>query len=462
LKREEDTHRQILNDGSKIAVIGGGPAGSFFSFFLFDIAKRVGLDIHVDIYESRNFSTSGPPGCNMCGGIISESLVQTLASEGIILPSSVVQKGIESYVLHTNEGSVHIRTPTNEKRIGAVFRGKGPKGMMDSEIESFDGYLLGLACEKGAKLIKGRVEKVSYNRGFPEIQAKGTPPRVYDLLGVATGVNSSTLKLFENLNRGYSPPVTIPTYIFEYLLGREIIEKQLGSSMHTFLLDLQGFEFAAVIPKGEYVTACLLGTDLDAEGVESFFSRREVKACFPPEWDWKSHVCHCRPKMNIKGSPKTYLDRIVFIGDSGISRLYKDGIGAAYRSAKAAVSCVVFKGLGEEDFAEKFGPSTRKMEADNRRGKLIFSLVGIMKRIPLIRRAILSMASKEQKAPDKPQRLSLILWDLFTGSTSYKEIFFRLFHPIFLAGFFWNTVSSLRPKQGKIDEKDIESEKRSG
>ncbi|GAH13271.1 unnamed protein product, partial [marine sediment metagenome] len=62
-----------LVDGSRVGVIGGGPAGSFTSIFLLDMAMRLGIDIGVDIYEPRNFTKSGPAGCNMCGGIISES-----------------------------------------------------------------------------------------------------------------------------------------------------------------------------------------------------------------------------------------------------------------------------------------------------------------------------------------------------------------------------------------------------
>ena len=57
-----------LDDGSQIAVMGGGPAGSFFSYFLLDMAERVGIDVQVDIYEPKDFSRPGPPGCNHCGG----------------------------------------------------------------------------------------------------------------------------------------------------------------------------------------------------------------------------------------------------------------------------------------------------------------------------------------------------------------------------------------------------------
>jgi flavin-dependent dehydrogenase len=115
-----------LEDGSRVAVMGSGPAGSFVSYFMLEMAFRAGLEIDVDIFEPRDFSRTAPHGCNMCGGIISETLVQNLAAEGINLPSSVVQRGIDSYMLHMDVGSVRIETPLHEKRIGAVYRGSGP------------------------------------------------------------------------------------------------------------------------------------------------------------------------------------------------------------------------------------------------------------------------------------------------------------------------------------------------
>ena len=42
-----------LNDGSSIAVVGGGPAGSFFTYFALDFAKRLDLDIAIDVYEAK-------------------------------------------------------------------------------------------------------------------------------------------------------------------------------------------------------------------------------------------------------------------------------------------------------------------------------------------------------------------------------------------------------------------------
>ncbi len=57
----------LLEDGARIAVIGGGPAGSFFSYFVLKFAKALGMDISVDIYESKNFNCAGPRGVTIVG-----------------------------------------------------------------------------------------------------------------------------------------------------------------------------------------------------------------------------------------------------------------------------------------------------------------------------------------------------------------------------------------------------------
>ncbi|HRJ40562.1 MAG: hypothetical protein KJZ86_06510 [Caldilineaceae bacterium] len=130
-----------LHDGARVAVIGGGPAGAFFAYFALDMAARAGRRISVDIYEPRNFFQPGPVGCNMCAGIVSESLVQMLAAEGINLPSTVVQRGIDSYVLHMDAGSTRIDTPLLEKRIGAVYRGAGPRDLKEADWRGLDGAI---------------------------------------------------------------------------------------------------------------------------------------------------------------------------------------------------------------------------------------------------------------------------------------------------------------------------------
>ena len=173
------------------------------------MAERVGLDISVDIYEPRDFLNPGPAGCNMCAGIVSETLVQMLAAEGIILPGTVVQRGIDSYTLHMDVGSVRINTPLNEKRIAAVYRGAGPRDLKEFKYVGLDNHLLNLALERGAALINERVTKVTLVDGYPLVTTRTSEGQTYDLVTVTTGVNSPALKMFENLDIGLKRPIHI-------------------------------------------------------------------------------------------------------------------------------------------------------------------------------------------------------------------------------------------------------------
>lgn len=436
-----------LEEGSRVAIIGGGPAGSFFSHFLLDMAGHVGMSIGVDVYEPRDFSRPAPIGCNMCGGIVSEVLVQNLATEGINLPETVIQRGIDSYVLHMDVGKVRIETPLQEMRIGAVYRGPGPRDIKKRKWGSFDHHLQKLTVHRGARLIPDRVVDVAWVDGHPEITTKQGARQTYDLLVVAVGVNSPTLKLFENLDLGYERPVTTKTLIREYYLGEDVINRSLGSSMHVFLLNLPHLEFAAMIPKGDYVTMCLLGEEIDKELIEAFVRSPEVKACMPPEWHADQRSCQCQPRINIQGVRKPYADRLIFIGDSGVTRLYKDGIGAAYRTAKAAARTAIFEGISEEALGRHYLQACRRLGKDNRIGKLVFAFSGRAQKSQIARRAILRMTELEQTRKGYRPRMSGVLWDMFSGSAPYADILRRSLHPMFLGHLLWCVLASVWPSR---------------
>lgn len=435
-----------LGDGSRVAVMGGGPAGSLFSYFLLEMADRDGLSLHLDIYEPRDFSMVGPRGCNMCAGIISESLIQMLAVEGINLPPTVVQRGTDSYVLHNKVGSVRLNTPFMEKRVATVFRGTGPLQVTADGQSSFDAFLLEQAVQKGANRLQNRVVGVNWaDDGRVLLKIQGEPAQSYDFLAVATGVNSSALKLFEKMDLEFQPPGVSQTYLREYFLGKEMVERLFGHTIHFFMLDLKGLDFAAVIPKGECVTICLLGKDLDQGVFESFLNTPQVKSCLPPGWQAEDYICHCCPRINIMGATHPFGDRIVFLGDTAVSRLYKDGIGAAYRAAKAASAAATFDGISEQALERSYGRYSKEMERDNAIGKRIFAVVGVMKSWRFTSRAVLEMISNEQSRETGQQRMSAIMWDMLTGSAPYSSIALRIFHPAFWSRFVWHVgVSALR------------------
>ena len=454
---EKQHERLVLEDGTKVAVVGGGPAGSMFSYFLIRMSELVGVDIDLTIFEPRFFTHGGPAGCNHCGGIVSESLVQLLATEGINLPEHVVQRGIDSYMLHMDVGDVRIDTPLQEKRIAAVYRGHGPRESVPIDFIGFDKYLQELAEESGARIVHDMVTGLDWMFGKPRLSFAAQNPATFDLVVVASGINSRILGLVTDEKSQYRRPAAMKTFICGYHLGRERIAEHLGTSMHVFLLDLPRLEFAAMIPKGDFVTLCLLGHDIDSDLVESFLASPEVKACFPDGFA-PSNVCHCFPRINVKGARQPFADRLLFIGDSGVSRLYKDGIGAAYRTSKAAAGAVAFHGFSKEALRSHYWPACRAINFDNALGKFIFGFSHLIQKTRFSRRGVLRMTAREQASSTSPRIMSSVLWDLFTGSAPYREVLLRTMRPTFLAGLVSNLVvgnlpGGLKlPSNGKANE----------
>jgi flavin-dependent dehydrogenase len=438
-----------LTDGSRVGVVGGGPAGSFFSFFLLSMAKSIGLDVAVDVYEPRLFTHRGPAGCNHCGGIVSESLVQMLAAEGINLPPTVVQQGIESYVLHTDQGDVRIQSPRNEKRIAAVYRGNGPRESEPIDVAGFDRHLLELTSSSGASIVRKLARSIGWNDGRPRITSPDGTSRDYDLLVLAVGVNSQAHTLFAESAPQFNPPQTQRTFICEFRLGADVIAEAFGPSMHVFLLDIPRLGFAAIVPKGEFVTLCLLGDELDDELVERFLSAPELARCFPGG-AVPPMACHCYPRINVDAAVCPFADRMVWIGDCGVARLYKDGIGSAYRTSKAAARTAVFHGVSASDFRRHFWPACRSLDVDNTIAKVVFGVTHLIQRSSLLRRGVVRMTAREQARPGSARRMSSVLWDTFTGSAPYRDILLRALHPGFPLALAWNVIASAASFGGRL------------
>jgi len=362
-----------LENGANIAIVGGGPSGSFFTIFAQKIAGMIGKKVHVTIFEGKDFTREGPSGCNRCGGVISELLLQTLALEGINFPETIVQRGIDSYRLYTSDGDVSIGTPSHEKTIATVYRGGGPKGTFSSQKQSFDQFLLFLAMNEGALLKPVRIEKIIYGGRRPIVVTRDKEEQEFDLVVGAVGVKSKTTDLFETMNFGYRKPETVTAAISELEMSSAIITEYFGSAIKLFLLPVKDIRFAAMIPKGTYVTVCLLGKNMNSHSVDQFIGHPLVKSVLPPEEKF-SIACRCLPKMNIQAPENPFADRIVICGDAGSTRLFKDGLGAAYITGKAAAKAAILQGVGEEDFRQRYYPVYRSLMHDNVFGSILFTV----------------------------------------------------------------------------------------
>ncbi|UCE93277.1 MAG: cyclic nucleotide-binding domain-containing protein [Flavobacteriaceae bacterium] len=441
--KHQSINKIELEDGSNIAVIGGGPAGSFFTYYALGFAQRLGIQITIDVYEAKNFGKIGAGGCNHCGGIISESLVQKLSVDGILIPKQVIQKSINSYTLHIEHGKAIIQTPSQEHRIVSVFRGCGPKGCTGQPGRSFDNYLLGLCEKKGANIIRKRVSGLE--RGENGVLVKlEKDTKEYDFVVGGVGLGKKSLNMFKEICPEFEPPKMTRAYIGEISMKKEDISSHFGSSMHVFLLDVPKVTFGALIPKENFVTLVLLGNDINEEVVHRFLDEEKVKTLFPDSMVLKySLLCKCFPFINIKEAMSPYSDRVVLIGDSASSKLYKNGIGAAYITGRAAAKAAVFEGIDKRSLESVYAPVCKDLDRDNRVGKFIFFITRMIQKNSLLKKGLLRTVIKEQNSDRSKFHMSLALWDVFTGSEGYRNIFKRFLSLSLFFAYIRNIFSSV-------------------
>ena len=150
------------------------------------------------------------------------------------------------------------------------------------------------------------------------------------------------------------------------------------------------------------------------------------------------------------GAAQPFADRFVFVGDCGVTRFFKDGVGSAYRAAKAAAVTAVFQGISADDFRRHYWPVCRALSVDNTIAKLIFSVIGLIQKMRFSRRAVVRLVNEEQQKKDGQRHLSMVMWDMYTGSSPYREILLRTLHPGFWVPFLWELAVSLT-----IDRKPV-------
>ena len=319
-----------LRDGNQVCIIGGGPAGSMAALHLLAMSQEQGISLKVLIFEPRVFTRPGPIGCNHCAGILSSRLQRGLLTLGLSLPDQVIQAQIQAYALHLGGEVLRVEQPDPDKRILSVFRGAGPRHLLDSPTASLDGYLLSQACARGARNIPHRVRQVT-NDHHPVVK---TTPQDFaaDLIVLASGVNSRSPL---DLAFGYSPPQTD-------IMAQDEIPLPTGwpnSEVSVYFQQPHGLIFGALTPKSEYLNVSLLGKGMTADAIFDFFNVQGLTTEFPSP---PVSLCGCNPRIVINKAKRYYGDRWVAVGDAAATRLYKDGIGSAFLTSKAAMQAALF------------------------------------------------------------------------------------------------------------------------
>ncbi len=447
-------NNMLLKNGSKIAIIGGGPGGSFFAHFASRYAKEAGIDVSIKIYDRKSFCQRGPRGCNMCAGVISEKLFNGLEEEGINIADFCVQRKIEGYCFQTQDESVvlHHPVPGHIPKIVTVFRGNGPLQSGHEGNVSFDDYLLNHVKEQGVEIITDVV------KDFELPDRKGDPVKVIcgagnsktefeaDLVVGAFGVNTGMMDKVGNMGFGYKPPRTVRTCQCEIILSSEYIEETFGNNVFVFALGKSELKFASITPKADYVTVNLVGRkDLTRNNLIDFLDHPAVKKLMPAKWRIPNSFCMCISKIPITYAKHPYTDRVVVLGDASISRSYKSGIESAFNMAKMSAYTAFKNGVSARSFMKGyFKPAKRLLARDNFYGIVMLKINDyISSNRQLANRQVKLVKSTADRKT--ASQINEILWNMLTGNVPYKEIFVKaislrlisktlLFNPLSLIG----------------------------
>jgi flavin-dependent dehydrogenase len=424
-----------IQDGATIAVIGAGPAGSFFSILALKEARARGIRISPVIFDGKDFLKEGPQGCNMCAGVISRDLLRELENIGLSIPRDRVQRLIDSYIFHTIEGSHTVVSPAGKGPLPVIFRGNGPRFFQGGGNVSFDDYLLDQALLAGATIEPSYVKTIDFQggtNGRPVIQWDGgslTP----DLVVVASGVSSQFAEKLSSCGIEYLPPRRVRAFQAELDLGDADLEKRLGNSIHVFSIGIEGTRFAAIIPKSRFATVSLVGNhDLDKRHFEAFLASPIVKQLFPPDWRLPARYCFCRPSLPITGGKGFFGNRLLIVGDASMSRYYKNGIDSAFRTARYAAAAVFGHGVSSDKLKRFYGaPVQKEFGLENLFARILFKLNDIVSPRRFWVNAHMHYACNRPEGKTA-KTIYYLTWNLFTGQVSYRDILKTSLSPRFV------------------------------
>lgn len=418
-----DTSLKLVN-GSKVAIIGGGPAGAFFALYLRYYGDQRGIRPEITIYEHRNFNDLGHKGCKGCAGVLSIPFSQNLNELGLTIPAEIIQSHIEQYTVHSPYTSISLSNPEKETQVVSIYRGGGPHLSHFETQVSFNEWLLEEVKNKKINIEERIISRISFE-SLPRVEMDGEQ-KVFDLVVLASGVNASAITIS---NLKYLPPETMVMSQEELYAGTEQVKSGLGNTAHVFLIPHSPMIFGTLVPKGPFINVSVLSRSQHPVSTREFLNQDLVRSVLPEHFE---HSCGCHPRVAIGMAKNFFTDRFVAVGEAAVSRLYKDGIGSSLITAREAARTVIYHGTSQMDFKKHYYPLCRSISSSNLWGKLLFSMNDRAKNSRVFLLAQNRIIGNEQHNIKGPQPFTKAAWGMFSGSYSYNSIARMTLNPVSL------------------------------
>ncbi len=442
------------NINNRIAVIGGGPAGSFFSICLLREARRLNKKVEVFIVEKKSISKVEDnywwsKGCNYGAGGISPRLSAILEQAEIPLPPETVRSEVERVWIHGRWKNIPIKVPKQMKMF-SVFRGSLPSKLKERQ-RGLDAFLIGKAIEEGARVLQGEVlEVMSRSPQFLTLKTKLASGNVKSIeayfVAVATGVNfrmgkeygeSPFFRSIQKVNPSFVPAKLRKTIVFELKVPHGVLERNLRNEVYFIEYGSKELplEHIALIPKGDYLTVAAIGKYIDramlpkeARSIINNIVKLPQLERILPDISSYPVACTCSPSMTVSVAKNPFAERLAIIGDAVGSRLYKDGLYSAFLSASQLAKIIMHSGSDKRTLIKEYGKTVKWLSMDNRFGKLVFRLIRFTFSSPFMSRILYQTFATELKIKDKNKRpLGQALWKVASGHSDYREILGEMF-----------------------------------
>ena len=439
-----------LRDNDRVAIVGGGPAGSFFAIHLLREAKRLNRHLDVVIIEKRGLTDLGTDGfqcwgCNFCAGGISPRLNEVLEEHGLAVPEEIIQGRIDHVWIKGQWKNFRLRVPKG-MRMYSVFRGSLPS-KRSGRPGGFDGFLLGEALKKGARILYGKVEAVDYAAsGMPRLmvrtQSGERTPLEAGFVTIATGINAhggldyrddALIASLKRLNPAFVPGKSRKAFIFELEVGEEYLARHMHREIYfiEYASKHLALEHTALVPKGRFLTVAMIGKSVDEavsagdsqQIVHDFLTLPQIERILPGI-EAAPIACACAPRMTVSTAKCPFGDRFAIIGDAVGSRLNKDGLFSAHVTANRLAQTVLQDGIDKQALAKGYGKAIKWLAADNRFGSIVFGVSRVAFTRPVLSRITYQAFATECKVRDERSRpLSVVLWKIASGTADYQEVF---------------------------------------
>lgn len=398
-----------LRNGSRVIIIGGGPAGVSCALALNRLSQESGRHVNITILENKEFATERQ--YNQCVGVLSPPIASIFSDKlGLEFPFHLKRDFIKGYILHA--GDEQIRLEEN-----------GEPSISLRRIQ-FDAYMLEAVKRLGVRVIQTRVVDLEFFDDHVVVYTESLPVKGDVVVG-AWGMDDGSAAIFRRVT-AYQPPDALSAVVTKYHPGEEAMAR-FGSYIHAFLPRHRRIEFGGITPKGNHLTINIAGKSVNSPLMNDFLDMPSTRSVLP---DYSSagkrdpeDIMFYKGRFPCSLARRYYGDRYVLVGDAaGLVRAFKGkGVTSAALTGIRAAEVMLEYGISEATFASYYNKANQDIISDLPYGKFMRSLTILFSHLRLFDPII--------RAARRNQDLQSALLDAVSAHDTYGKVLVHALKP---------------------------------